>query len=146
MRNDDRPLRLAFSVLIWLLFIRLPMLVGKDLLELVKTNEDMNQTELARTAGYLRTTKNGKEQVLVKQFYNALLRAQGVSIAVGKAPGKVARYQTTVHRNGVILLGKTYSQRFNLQPGDELEISIEDDAIRLSPKPVQPAVLVAPKV
>jgi hypothetical protein len=112
------------------------MLVGKALLDLVKEHEDMNQTELARAAGYVRATKTGKEQVLVKQFYNALLRAQGVAIAVGKAPGKVAQYQTTVHRSGVILLGKTYSQKFNLQPGDELEIVIDDEAIRLVPKPV----------
>lgn len=118
------------------------MLVGKELLDLVVSHEDLNQTELARAAGYVRSTKAGKEQVLVKQFYNALLRAQGVAIAVGKAPGKVAQYQTTVHRSGVILLGRTYSQKFNLKPGDELEILIEDDAIRLVPKPVETPVAV----
>lgn len=114
------------------------MLVGTDLLDHAIENEDMNQTELARTAGYVRETKKGKEQVLVKQFYNALLRAKGVAIAIGKAPGKVARYQTTVHKSGVILLGRTYSSKFNLQPGDELEILIDDDAIRLVPRPVKP--------
>jgi hypothetical protein len=119
------------------------MLVGKELLGLVKDRENMNQTELAREAGYVRQTKTGKEQVLVKQFYNALLRAQGVAIAVGKAPGKVAAYQTTVHRSGVILLGKTYSAKFNLQPGDALDIVIDDDSIRLVPKPVVPAVKAA---
>lgn len=130
---------MRFSVLIWLLFPRLPMLVGKELLDHAIENEDMNQTELARTAGYLRETKKGKEQVLFKQFYNALLAAKGLAIAVGKAPGKVARYQTTVHKSGVILLGKTYSSKFNLQPGDELDIHIDDDAIRLVPRPVNTA-------
>lgn len=115
------------------------MLVGKELLDHAIENEDMNQTELARTAGYLRETKKGKEQVLVKQFYNALLAAKGLEIAVGKAPGKVARYQTTVHKSGVILLGKTYSSKFGMQPGDELDILIEDDAIRLVPRPVNTA-------
>jgi hypothetical protein len=139
----DRGLLVPPSVLIWSLFPRLPMLVGKELLGLVKDRENMNQTELAREAGYVRQTKTGKEQVLVKQFYNALLRAQGVAIAVGKAPGKVAAYQTTVHRSGVILLGKTYSAKFNLQPGDALDIVIDDDSIRLVPKPVVPAVKAA---
>lgn len=134
------------STLIWLLFLRLPMLVGTELLALVKSNEEMNQTELARAAGYVRATKAGKEQVLVKQFYNALLRAQGVAIAVGKSPGKIAAFQTTVHRSGVILLGKTYSAKFNLQPGDELDIVIDDDAIRLVPKPVKPATVKPAKV
>jgi bifunctional DNA-binding transcriptional regulator/antitoxin component of YhaV-PrlF toxin-antitoxin module len=46
----------------------------------------------------------------------------------------------------VILLGKTYSAKFNLQPGDELDIVIDDDAIRLVPKPVQAAAPSAAKV
>jgi bifunctional DNA-binding transcriptional regulator/antitoxin component of YhaV-PrlF toxin-antitoxin module len=41
---------------------------------------------------------------------------------------------TTVHRNGVILVGKTYSEKFGVEPGDELQIVIEDDAIRLVPQ------------
>ena len=122
------------------------MLVGKELLDLVKDRENMTQTELAREAGYVRQTKTGREQILVKNFYNALLKAKGVAIAVGKAPGKIAAYQTTVHRSGVILLGKTYSAKFNLQPGDELDIVIDDDAIRLVPKPVQATAPSAAKV
>lgn len=127
---------MPFLVLIWSLFLRLPMLVGTALLDLIKDSEGMNQTELARAAGYVRETKTGKEQVLVKQFYNAVLRAQGVAIALGKAPGKIAQYETTVHRSGVILLGKTYSKEFQLQPGDKLLIDIHEDSIRLRPKPV----------
>jgi hypothetical protein len=117
-----------------MLFLRFPMLVGKALLDLVKDQENKTQTELAREAGYVRQTKAGKEQVLVKNFYNALLKAKGVIITVGKTPGKTAAYHTTVHRSGVILLGKTYSEKFRLQPGDELEILIDDDSIRLVPK------------
>lgn len=113
------------------------MLVGQKLIEHVQDNETLNQTELARTAGYVRTTRSGREQVLVKDFYNALLAAKGLTIAVGKAPGKPALYETTVHKSGVILLGRTYSRKFGLEPGDVLDIVIEDDAIQLVPRPVK---------
>ena len=110
------------------------MLSGEELLSYVQRNERLNQQELAEGAGYTRVTKTGRRQVLVKQFYNALLAAQGMDIPVGKSPGKVAAFETTVHRSGVILLGKTYSQKFGLEPGDTLEIEIDGDAIRLVPK------------
>lgn len=116
------------------------MLIGEELLALVKSNPDTNQTELARAAGYVRETKKGKEQVLVKKFYGALLAAQGVSIAVGRNPGKVPAYTTHVHRNGVILLGSSYSQSFGCAPGDELEIVFTDDGILLKPTPAKAAV------
>jgi hypothetical protein len=113
------------------------MLVGQALIEHVQANELLNQTELARTAGYVRVTRSGREQVLVKDFYNALLAAKGLAIAVGKAPGKPALFETTVHKSGIILLGKTYSRKFGLNPGDVLEIVMEDDAIQLIPRPVK---------
>lgn len=114
------------------------MLVGSDLIAFVRENEALNQMELARGAGYVRMTRTGREQVLVKQFYNALLAAKGMPISVGKTPGKSAQYETTVHKSGVILLGKTYSERFGLKPGDALQICIEDECIKLVPVPVVP--------
>ena len=129
-------MRAEFSNLIWLGITPFHMLVGKELIDFVHANESLNQMELAEGAGYTRTTKSGKEQVLVKHFYNALLAAQGMAIPVGKSPGKTAKYETTVHRSGVILLGKTYSQKFGLNPGDGLDIVIEEDSIRLVPQPV----------
>jgi hypothetical protein len=115
------------------------MLVGQALIEHVQDNELMNQTDLARSAGYVRTTRTGREQVLVKDFYAALLSAKGLAIAVGKAPGKPALFETTVHKSGIILLGKTYSRKFGLNPGDVLEIVMEDEAIQLIPRPVKTA-------
>jgi hypothetical protein len=112
------------------------MLTGQELIDFVKANEDINKTALAKAAGYVRETESGKEQVLVKVFYDALLTAQGLNIKVGKSPGKVAQFETTVHKNGVVLLGRTYTERFGINPGDVLEIVIEDDAIRLVPKAV----------
>lgn len=114
------------------------MLDGQELIAFVQANESLNQMELAKGAGYVRTTRTGKEQILVKQFYNSLLAAKGMPISVGKTPGKSAQYRTSVHASGVILLGKTYAVDFGLKPGDELEIVMDADCIKLVPTPVKP--------
>lgn len=110
------------------------MLTGAALLDFVKANEDMNQTQLAREAGYTRVTEKGKEQVLTKAFTQALLNAKGVNLKIGKAPGKTAKFETSVHASGVILIGKTYVEKFGVQPGDMLAIEVQDDCIKLVPK------------
>jgi hypothetical protein len=112
------------------------MLVGAELLALVNARRELNQSDLAEAAGYVRTTKTGRKQVMVKRFINALLTAQGLPIPAGRTPGKCAQYETTVHRSGVVLLGKTYTEKFGLQPGDSLVIQLTDDCIQLVPKPV----------
>jgi hypothetical protein len=114
------------------------MLVGAELIAFYESNDSLNQMELARGAGYVRTTRTGREQVLVKQFYNELLAAKGVPISVGKTPGKSAQYRTSVHASGNITLGKTYSAAFGLKPGDELAIVMEAECIKLVPTPVAP--------
>jgi len=113
------------------------MLTGQELLSFVDSNSQLDQAELAKAAGYYRITDGGKERLLTKQMCEALLEAKGVSIKSGKRPGKIAQFATTVHRNGVILVGKTYSEKFGVEPGDVLDIVIEDDAIRLVPKGAQ---------
>ncbi|MGA0099658.1 MAG: AbrB/MazE/SpoVT family DNA-binding domain-containing protein [Steroidobacteraceae bacterium] len=113
------------------------MLTGDKLIAFVQAHEELNQKELAEAAGYVRTTQTGREQVRVKEFVNALLAAKGLSITVGRLPGKSARFETTVHRNGSILIGKTYSRKFGLKPGDRLEIVLDEDAIQLVPTPVK---------
>jgi hypothetical protein len=117
------------------------MLTGPELLAYAEANEELNQTELARGAGYVRMTKSGKELVLVKAFYQALLQAKGLKVRVGKTPGKSARFSTTVHRSGVILVGRVYSERFGLEPGNELDIVFADDCIKLVPKLAKPCTL-----
>lgn len=109
------------------------MLTGQELLSFVKANEDMDQSELARGAGYVKVSETGTERLLIKQFHEALLEAKGLKLKTSKKPGKTAQFMTTVHRTGVILLGKTYSEKFGIEPGDELQIVIEEDAIRLVP-------------
>lgn len=115
------------------------MLTGNELLTFVKEHPEMNRAELARATGYVKTTAEGKERVLALQMANALLAAKGVELAKPKHTGKIASYATSVHKNGIILVGKTYAAKFGLEPGDELDIVIEDDSIRLVPKQVTPA-------
>lgn len=135
MRNKGFPIRCSRPILVWSTPL-LIMIEGQELLDFVHENEGrkLSEAELAREAGYVRVTKTGKEQVLSKRFTSALLAAKGLEISIGRAPGKVPQYYTHVHASGVILLGKTYSQEFGLQPGDELDIRMEDDCIRLVPK------------
>lgn len=109
------------------------MLAGIELVEFVRENEGLTQSELAQKAGYVKTVAGGKEQVLIKKFMDALLAARGVTIATAKRRGKRANYRTAVHKTGIILLGATYSSKWGLEPGDELEILLEDDGIRLVP-------------
>jgi hypothetical protein len=119
------------------------MLTGQDLLSFVKANADMDQAELAREAGYVKTTEKGTERLLINKLHEALLEAKGVKLKTSKKPGKAAQFVTTVHRTGVILVGKTYSEKFGVEPGDELKIVIEDDAIRLVPHAAQPKQVVS---
>lgn len=109
------------------------MLTGQELLSFVKANKDMDRSEIAREAGYVRVAKDGTPRLLLSKLQEALLATQGIQLQGVRKPGKKAQFITTVHCNGGIMLGKTYSEKFGLEPGDQLRISIEDDSIRLLP-------------
>lgn len=110
------------------------MLVGQDLVDFVISHQELSQKEQAREAGYVRVTKAGKEQVLIKDFTSALLQAKGLPVSKNKTMGKPAQFETTVHQTGIILLGKHYSRKFGVEPGDVLTIKVTDDQIVLLPK------------
>ena len=110
------------------------MLKGNELIEFVQANPGISELDLARGAGYSRTTTSGKLHILKKAFMTELLAANGLK--VGAAPsrlrGKTAQYITTVHANGVILLGKTYSEDADLSAGDRLQITTTGGEIRIT--------------
>lgn len=114
------------------------MLVGEDLLDFVESNPNMDEHSLAQGAGYIRETKTGKTLVLSKKFTSALLAAKGLQLGTPsvKARGKTATYITKVHKSGVILLGKTYSQELGLEAGTPLGIEFLADGIKLVMNPV----------
>ena len=108
------------------------MLVGTALLNFVETNEGCTEYELAEAAGYTKVV-NDRSTIQLKSFITALLEAKGVCIKSKARGGKTAPFKTAVHQSGIVLLGKTYSEKFDLLPGDELEIQLLDDAIKLIP-------------
>ena len=108
------------------------MLVGQELLSFIEANEGCTEYELAEAAGYVKDVA-GKSTVQIKAFTHALLDAKGVRILTKPKGGKVAPFKTAVHKSGIVLLGKTYSEQFNLKPGDELEIKLLEDGIKLVP-------------
>lgn len=110
------------------------MLTGPDLIKLVKDNPELNRTQLAKAAGYVRLADDGKEQVLVQRFYDALLTAQGLPIkkgTPGAGVGKKAQHKTTVHKTGILLVGKVYTEEFGAEPGDVFGIEVREDGIWL---------------
>lgn len=112
----------------------LSMIKGKELVMFVKANPEMSRTQLARSTGYVGVTKSGKTRVLVQAFYDALTEAQGLSIKNGHpgiGAGKSAQYATTVHKSGIVLVGKAYTAEFGAEPGDVFGIEIREDGIWL---------------
>lgn len=110
------------------------MLTGPELIKLVKANPEANRSQLAKLAGYVSVSeKDGKERLLLMKFQDALLEAHGTTIKKGNpgAGGKAARYETTVHASGVLLIGKTYTQEFSAEPGDTFGIEVREDGIWL---------------
>lgn len=113
------------------------MLQGSELIAFVKANPELNRTQLACKAGYVTQTPEGKKKVLVQQFYDAVLEAQGLPIKNGHpgiGSGKNAQYLTTVHKSGILLVGKSYTGEFGAEPGDVFGIEIREDGIWLALK------------
>jgi hypothetical protein len=109
-------------------------LSGKPLLERVSDLGNLSKSELARACGYYSVTKSGKERVNFTAFYEALLDAKGVNLdepkgRKGRQPGFKARVQS----NGNLLIGKAYTEKLNLKPGDTFEIKIGRKQITLTP-------------
>lgn len=120
------------------------MLKGDKLLQLIKSNPEMTKTELAREAGYVKTTDEGKEHVLLQQFYDACFEAHGTPIKSGRGTaGKARGYETSVHQSGILLVGKSYLQEFGAEYGDIFGIEVREDGIWL-PLKERPANVVPP--
>ena len=102
-------------------------LTGKALLQKVKELSHLSRREVARHCGYYSTTKNNQTRVNLTEFYNALLEARGVSLnpeGTKDGRGREPTYRVSVHKNGQIVIGSTYTQEMNLKPGDEFEIKL----------------------
>lgn len=110
------------------------MLKGQELIDFVKSHPELSKSQLARKAGYTSESKDGKVKVQVQAFYANLVEAQGLYIK-GTEPGHTVRreagYQTTVHKSGILLVGKSYTIEFGAEPGDVFGIEVREDGIWL---------------
>ena len=114
------------------------MLTGSDLLAKVKDLGDVSKSDLVKACGYVSTKKDGGERLNFTAFYEALLEAKGVNLAVGGAAGvgKGGRKLSStakVQGTGNLLVGKAYTAMLELNPGDEFTIKLGKKAIRLIP-------------
>jgi len=108
-------------------------LTGKSLLQKIKSS-NLPKRELAKECGYYSVSKGGEVRVNIGDFYDAVLAAKGIELepkSEKDGRGREATYRVTVHQNGQIVIGGSYTQSMGLKPGDEFEIKLGHKHIRL---------------
>ncbi|NEO14176.1 MAG: AbrB family transcriptional regulator [Moorea sp. SIO4G2] len=102
-------------------------LTGKALLQKVKELSHLPRRETAKRCGYYTITKTDQTRVNLTDFYDAVLGAKGVPLdpeGTKDGRGREPTYRVSVHKNGQIVIGSTYTQSMGLEPGDEFEIKL----------------------
>ena len=108
-------------------------LTGKSLLQKIKSS-NLPKRELAKECGYYSVSKDGEVRVNIGDFYDAVLAAKGIALepkSEKDGRGREATYRVTVHQNGQIVIGSSYTELMGLKPGDEFEIKLGHKHIRL---------------
>lgn len=108
-------------------------LKGRALLQKVKELANLPRRETAKRCGYYSVTKNGT-RVNLTDFYDAVLEAKGVPLdpeGTKDGRGREPTYRVSVHKNGQIVIGSTYTEAMGLKPGAEFEIKLGYKHIRL---------------
>ena len=114
------------------------VLTGDALMEVYKSNKKATATELCRLTGYYSVNKNDKVVHNIAGMQKALLIAMGVNIGsdsgskVGPG-GRKLSYIAKVQGNNNLLVGNAYTKLLGLEPGDEFQIKISKNSIRLIP-------------
>ena len=102
-------------------------LTGKALLQKVKELSHLPRRETAKKCGYFTITKQDQTRVNLTDFYDAVLAAKGVPLDPEGAKdgrGREPTYRVSVHKNGQIVIGSTYTQVMGLKEGDKFEIKL----------------------
>ena len=112
------------------------MLTKTELLNKVRELADAGKSDVVRACGYVSTTKDGRERLNFTAFYEALLNAKDVKIgrSGGARSGRKLSFLAKVQGNGNLLIGKAYTKKLGLNPGDEFEIKLGRKHIRLVPR------------
>ena len=116
-------------------------LTGKALLQKVKELAHLPRRETAKRCGYYTITKNKLTRVNLTDFYDAVLAAKGVPLdpeGNKDGRGREPTFRVSVHKNGQIVIGSTYTQAMGLKPGDEFEIKLGYKHIHLKQIDGQP--------
>jgi AbrB family looped-hinge helix DNA binding protein len=102
-------------------------LTGKALLQKVKELSHLPRREKAKRCGYYTVGKNSQTRVNLADFFEALLAAKGTNLSTESPKdgrGREPTYRVSVHKNGQIVIGSTYTEKMGLKPGDEFEIKL----------------------
>ena len=102
-------------------------LTGKALLQKVKELSHLPRRETAKKCGYYTVTKDKQTRVNLTDFYDAVLAAKGVPLdpeGTKDGRGREPTYRVSVHKNGQIVIGSTYTQAMGLKEGDKFEIKL----------------------
>ncbi|MDY7021165.1 MAG: AbrB family transcriptional regulator [Cyanobacteriota bacterium] len=102
-------------------------LSGKALLQKVKELSHLPRRETAKLCGYYSVTKDDQVRVNLTDFYDAVLKARGIPLnpdGMSDGRGRAPTYMVSVHKNGQIVIGSTYTKEMGLQPGDEFDIKL----------------------
>ncbi|MBP0009460.1 MULTISPECIES: AbrB family transcriptional regulator [unclassified Roseofilum] len=101
---------------------------GKALLQKVSELSHLSRRERAKYCGYYNSAKKGDDiRVNLGAFYDAVLAARGIDLDPGKSKdgrGREPTYRVSVHKNGQIVIGSTYTEAMGLKKGDEFEIKL----------------------
>ena len=109
-------------------------LVGKALLQKVKDLSHLPRREKARMCGYYTIGKDKQTRVNLSEFVEAVLIARGTPVGSDSTKdgrGREPTYRVSVHKNGQIVIGSTYTEQMGLKPGDEFEIKLGYKHIQL---------------
>jgi AbrB family looped-hinge helix DNA binding protein len=102
-------------------------ITGKALLQKVKELSHLPRREKAKRCGYYTIGKNNQTRVNLADFFEAVLAAKGTQLStesVKDGRGREPTYRVSVHKNGQLVIGSTYTEKMNLKPGDEFEIKL----------------------
>jgi len=102
-------------------------LTGKALLQKAKELNNLPKREQAKKCGYFTREKDGVDRVNLTEFYEAVLAARGFAINPEQnkdGRGREPTFRVSVHKNGQIVIGSTYTRSMGLNEGDEFEIKL----------------------
>ncbi|MCP9775138.1 AbrB family transcriptional regulator [Cyanobium sp. HWJ4-Hawea] len=111
-------------------------LTGAELVAKVRELGESSKSDMVRSCGYVSTKKDGSERLNFTAFYEALLDAKGLNLGDQRGKGKGGRslsYTAKVHFNGNLMVGMAYMEELGYKPGDQFEIKLNRNEIKLTP-------------